>query len=194
VATVAMQVNQSRSGHGARGDLVRERKRQVEAGSSVHVDGVQSGVGALHGQRTVLRDEKNVRDVVALFLVQMSALLGQIHGLAAGDVFQIDDGIGHATLGAHDQALQVGGLAGIGIADLRIFGDGEVKVMRQRPSPFDGAGDGAAVRDLDDLIVLGEGGGCGRETEGQKKNSLKCPAHRFPPTPGGRRIPSPRHA
>jgi len=158
------------------------------------VDGVQSGVGALHGQRAILRDQENVWNVVALFLVEMTALLGQIHGLAAGNVLQIDDGIGDAAFGADDQALQVGGLAGIGIADLRIFGDREVKVVRQRAGPFDGAGDGATVGDLDDLVVLGEGGCRGRETEDQEKNSLKCPAHRFPPRPGSRRVLAPHHA
>ena len=66
--------------------------------------------------------------------------------------------------------------------------------MGQWAGPSDGAGDGAAVRDLDDLIVLGEGGGYGRETEGQKKSTLKCPAHRFLRMPGDRRVLAPHHA
>ncbi len=75
---------------------------------AVHVDGVQSGVGALHLLHNIFRDTKNVRNVVAMPLVQMTPLLQQIQGLSAGNV-QIDDGVGHAALGPHNQPFQVTG-------------------------------------------------------------------------------------
>src|SRR6202789_3609026 len=54
--------------------------------------------------------------------------------------------------------------------------------MRQRSGPFDGAGNGAAVGDLDDLVALGEGC-CGGEAccerEGQKERGLACPTHSY---------------
>ena len=56
--------------------LIGEREGQVEGGGAVHVDGVQGGVGALHLQRRVLGHEKNVRNVVAVLLVEVTPLLG----------------------------------------------------------------------------------------------------------------------
>ena len=72
VATVAAQVDQARRCHGARSDLILERKWQVEAGGSIHVDGVQGGVGALHLQVCVGGHEKNVRNIVAMPLIKMT--------------------------------------------------------------------------------------------------------------------------
>ena len=66
-----------------------------------------------------------MRDVAAVFLVEMTALFGQVHGFAAGDVLQVDDGVGDAALRSDDEALEVGGFLGLGVADLRIFGDGK---------------------------------------------------------------------
>ncbi len=130
VAAIAPQVHQSRRWHGSRGGPVGEREGQVESGGSVHVDGMQSRVGTHHRQRSVLRNQKNVRYVMATFLVEMTPLFRQIHRFAAGDVLQVNDRIGDAALGPDDQALQVRRLSGVRIADLRIFVDWEGKCAR----------------------------------------------------------------
>ena len=68
-------------------DLIGEGKRQVVAGGAIHVDGVQGSVGTLHLQLGVLRDQENVRDVAAVFLVEVTALLREIEGFAGGNIF-----------------------------------------------------------------------------------------------------------
>jgi len=56
-------------------------------------------------------------------------------------------------LAEDDQALEADVLLVIGIADLRIFGDGKIELVRQRAGPFHRAGDGSAAGDGDDLVV-----------------------------------------
>jgi len=132
------------------------------------VDGVQGGVGALHLQVFILRHEKNVRNVVAVLLVEVTALLGQVHSLSGGDVLEVDDGIGDAPFRTDDQAFEADVLLALGIADLRVFGDGEIQLARDWARPFDGAGDGATVGNGDDFIVALSGGqGCNHKGESQ---------------------------
>jgi hypothetical protein len=117
------------------------------------VDGVQGGIGTLHVERAVFRDQENVRNVAAVFLVEVAALFGQVHGFALGDVLEVDDGVGDAALRSDDEALQVGRLFGFGVTDLRVFGDGKVERVRNRPRPFHRAGNGTSVGDRDDFVV-----------------------------------------
>src|ERR1700689_5133048 len=105
-----------------------------------------------------------------MLLVEMAALFGQVHGFALGDVFEVNNGVGDAALRPEDEALQVSGFPGIGIADLRIFGDGKLEGVRNGPCPFNGAGNGAAVSDGDNFVVaLGEGRGGGEPTSQKEK-------------------------
>jgi hypothetical protein len=53
------------------------------------VNGVQCGVGALHAQYTVLGNEKNVRNVAAVLLVEMTALFRQFERFTPRDVLEI---------------------------------------------------------------------------------------------------------
>jgi hypothetical protein len=121
-------MNQSLGGHGERGDLVGKGKRQVECSCAVHVDGVQSGVGALHLLRNIFRDTKNVRNVVAMPLVQMTPLLN-----ADPWPFRWECSDRRWCWPRRPWAPQSA-----------VPGNGEVQVMRQRPGPFDGTGDDAA--------------------------------------------------
>src|SRR5437879_11197519 len=125
VAAVATQVNEPGRGPGTRDYTSRERKRKVESGRSIHVDGVQGRIGTHHAEGGVLWNQQNVRNVTALFLVEVAPLLRQFQRLTAGDVFQVDDGIGYTTLGTNDQPLQVCGLVGFRIADPQVLGDGK---------------------------------------------------------------------
>lgn len=152
--TVATKIYQAGSRHVARSDLVRERKGQIETSGAVHVDGVESGVGTLHLEIGILRDKKNVRDVTAMLLVEMTPLLGKFHGFPGGDVLKVDDGIGDAALGPDDQAFEADGLLATWIAYLRIFGNGKIKLARLWARPFYAAGDGATVGDGDDFVVV----------------------------------------
>src|SRR5579862_4784240 len=86
VASVTAEIHNSRCGHRTGCRFIGKRKRQIKAGRSVHVYGVQSRIRALHGQHLVLRNEQNVRNVTAMLLIQMSALGRQIESLAAGDI------------------------------------------------------------------------------------------------------------
>src|ERR1035441_4103908 len=81
VAAIATEMDQSGRRHGARSDLVGEWKGEVKDRCTIHVNGVQRGVGALHLERGILRDEENMWDVAAMFLIQVPPLLGQNHGL-----------------------------------------------------------------------------------------------------------------
>ena len=83
-------------------DLAGEGEWEIETGGAVHVDGMQGCVGALHLQRRALRYQKNVRNVVAMLLVEVTPLLGKLQCFASGNVFQINDGVGNAALGADD--------------------------------------------------------------------------------------------
>ena len=122
--------------------------------------------------------EKNVRDVVAMLLVEVTALLGEFQGLSGGDVLEIDDGVGHAALGSDDQAFEADGFLAIRIADLRIFGDGEIQLVRDWAGPLDGAGDGATVGDGDDFVAALSGGkGCNHKGEKQQKTTSNQTAH-----------------
>ena len=51
---------------------------------------------------------------------------------AGGDVLEINDGIGDAALGADDQAFEADGFLAFGIADLGIFGNREIQLVRDR--------------------------------------------------------------
>jgi hypothetical protein len=153
MATVAAQIDQSRCGHGARSGAVGEREGQIERSRAVHVDGVKGRVRTPHVQRAIFRDEKNMRNVAAVLLVEVTALFGQVHGFALADVLKVDDGVGHAALGSDDQALQIGRLFGLRVADLGVFGDGKLESVRNRPRPFHRTRNGAPVVDRDDFVV-----------------------------------------
>ena len=153
VAAVAAQVDQAGLLHGAGADLVGEGEWQIVAGGTIHVDGVQSGVGALHLEIALLGHEENVRNVAAVLLVEVTALLGQIDGFAGRDVLEINDGIGDAAFRADDQAFEADVLLAVGIANLGIFSHRKIELMRHWAGPFDGARDGAAVGYRDDFVV-----------------------------------------
>src|SRR5438046_9664423 len=74
MAAVATQVDESRSLHRATRDAAGERKRQVEGGRAVHVNGVQRGVGAHHVEGSVLGYEQNVRNITAVVMVELATL------------------------------------------------------------------------------------------------------------------------
>ena len=180
MAAVAAQVDQAGRRHSARSDLIGEREWQVKAGRAIHVDGVQSRIGALHLQSSILGHEKNVRNVAAMFLIEMTALLGQFERFSGGDVLEIDDRVGHAAVGSEDQAIEANRFLTLRIADLRILGDGKVELVWDWSRPFDGAGDGSAVVDGDDAVVaLGCGKGCKDNDKGesQQKTSSTQIAH-----------------
>jgi hypothetical protein len=129
-------------------------------------------------QLCILGHEKNVRDVATALLVEVTPLLGQVDSFSGRDVLEVDDGIGHAALGSNDQALEAGGLLSIGLADLRILGDGEIQFVRNRSGPFDGAGNGSAVGDGDDSIAALCGGESrGRKQERQEKRTSNSDPH-----------------
>jgi len=56
---------------------------------------VQGRIGTHHAEHCVLWNQQNVRGVTAMFLVKMAPLFRQFKRLPAGDVFQIDDRVGH---------------------------------------------------------------------------------------------------
>jgi hypothetical protein len=87
------------------------------------VNGVECGIGTLHLKSCIFGDEENVRNVVTTPLVQVPALLGRCPSLSAGDIFQVNHGVGYAALRTDDQPLEINGFLGIRIADLRILGD-----------------------------------------------------------------------
>jgi len=86
VAAIAAQVDQAGSRHGAGADFAGEGEWQVETGGAVHVDGVQSRIGALHLQIGVLGHQQNVGNVAAVALIEVALLLGELQRLAGGDV------------------------------------------------------------------------------------------------------------
>src|SRR5271167_4849746 len=104
---------------------MREREGQVEGCRAVHVDGVQRRVRAFHRESSILRDEQDVRNVVAPYLVQVAPLLRQVKGLATGNVLEVDDGVSYAALRADYQSIQVNRLFGFRIADLLVLGNRE---------------------------------------------------------------------
>jgi len=106
---------------------------------------VKRGVGTEHGQIGANRYQQDVRNVVASPLVQVSPLLGQVNGLAARDIHEIDHGIGDAAVRSDNEAVEIGGLVGGWIADRGIPGNGELDTMRYASQPFDGAGNGSAI-------------------------------------------------
>jgi len=81
----------------------------------------------------------NVGNVVAALLVKVTPLVRQVNSFSAGNILQVNDGVRDAALRSEDQALQVSGLFGVGIANLRIFGDGKVKGARSCSGPFHSA-------------------------------------------------------
>ncbi len=127
-----------------------------------------------------MRDQQDVRDVAAVLLVEVTALLGQIHGFAGGDVLEIDDGVGHSALRADDEAFEVDGFFGVGIADLRILGDGKLERVGNRARPFDGAGNGAAVGDGDHFVVGLREGRRGGEEKREETNPRSQSMHTRP--------------
>src|ERR1700684_3890712 len=97
-------------------------------------------------------------------LVEVTTLLGQVHGFAGVDVLEVNDGVGYAALGADDEPVEADGFASVRGADLGIFGDGEIQLVGRRPGPFDGSGDGSTIGDGDDFIVALRGGeACGHK-------------------------------
>ena len=47
---------------------------------------------------------------MAALLIEVASLLGKVHSFAAGDVLEIDDGVGDAALRPDDQPLKISGL------------------------------------------------------------------------------------
>ena len=167
VATVASQVNQSGSRHGACNGPVRERKGQVKRGGTIHVDGVQGRIGTHHSEGGAFRNQENVRNVMAMSLVEMSPLFGQIHGFSGRDILKVDDGIRKAALRPDDQPLEIDGLFGVRIADLRIFSDGKIERVRNGSRPFYGPGNRPTVADgFDPVAALREA----RASRGHKES------------------------
>ena len=132
VPAIAMQVDQAGRRHGARGGLVDEGKRQVERGGPFHVDGVESCIRTPHLEDGILRNEQDVRNVVAMDLIEMPPLRGQVECFSARYTLEIDDGVGHSTLRTDDQALEVNCLPGLRVADLRVFVYREFCLVRDR--------------------------------------------------------------
>ena len=105
-----------------------------------------------------------------MVLIEVPSLLRQVHRLSGGDVLQVDDGVGYAALGTDDQALEADAFLALRIADLRVFGDGKIQLMRDRSRPFNGAGDGATVGDRDHSVAaLSTGKSCKRGEAHQQK-------------------------
>ena len=178
MAAVATQVDDSRSLHGATRDAAGERKRQVEGGRAVHVNGVQRGVGAHHVEGSVLGHEQNVRNITAVLLVEMATLFRQVHRLTFGDVLQIHHGICDTTLGADNQPLEIRSFPGCRVTDLLVLGNRKLQSTRDGARPFHRSGDGGSILDRDDLIVaLSEPQ---RSYENEKKYSNEKPAHTRP--------------
>ena len=153
MSAVTAQIHQARGLHAARNRALRKRKWQVKSSRSIHVNGVECGVGTEHLERSVLRNQKDMRDVAAELLVEVAALLGKVHGFATGNVLQIDNGIGHSTLSPYDQPLQVGRLFRFWIANLQILGDREINRPWNRTRPFDRSGNRSAIGDTNDFII-----------------------------------------
>src|SRR5579859_1674315 len=145
MAAVAAKVYEAGGCKRTRRGAVGKGEGQIEGGRTVHVNGVQGGIGADHAEVALLRDQENVRYVAAVLLVEVAALLGQVHSLAARNVFEINDGVGHAALRTDDQTVEIRCLLRIGIADRRVFGDGEIEGAGNWTRPFYGAGDRASV-------------------------------------------------
>ncbi len=189
VAAVAAKVNEAARGHGTRGYAVREGEWQVERGRALHVDGVQGRVGTHHAEGGVLWHQQNVRDVAALFLVEVAPLFRQLQSFAAGDVFQVDDRVSYAALRPNDEALQVSSLSRVGIADFRVLGNGEGQSVGHRPGPLHGAGNRAPVSDCNDFVVaLRERHSAGGKEECKEQRTWNNSAHTRPlDAPGFRR-------
>jgi len=64
-------------------------------------------------------------------LLQAPALLGRFQSLSAGNIFQVNNGVGYAAVRTDDQPLQINRFPGIRIADLRILGGREVQNVRR---------------------------------------------------------------
>src|SRR5437660_1574469 len=105
MAAIATKMNQAGVAHDSRTHLILEREWQVEAGRALHVDGVQRSVRTLHAQGGILRNEQNVGDIVATPLVEMAPLFRQVNRLAAGNVLEVDHGVGYTALRSDDQAV-----------------------------------------------------------------------------------------
>lgn len=88
-----------------------------------------------------------------MFLVEVVPLFRQLRSLPAGDVFQVDDGVGHAAVRPNDEPLEILSLSRVRIADLGVLGDREGQRTRSRPGPSDGIGNGAAVGNRNDFVV-----------------------------------------
>ena len=111
------------------------------------MDRVKHRVRTCYLQRATYRYQQHVWLIAAVFLVEKAAWLGKIHGLAAGNIFQEDNGVSDSTLRTDDQAFHVTGFLGIGIADLGVLADCECCRVRYRPGPLDRTIDGSAIRD-----------------------------------------------
>jgi hypothetical protein len=83
----------------------------------------------------------------------MPALLRSLQSFAAGNVFQVHNGIGYAALRTDDQPLQINRFPGIGIADLGILGDRKVQNVGRWACPFHAAGNSSAICDGDNFVI-----------------------------------------
>ena len=151
-----------------RDDLVGKRKDQVVARRAVHVNRVQSRVGALHVQSSPGGDEQNVRLVSAVFLIEKAPCRRETKLFTGGYLLDVHDGVSDTALRPDDQSLQVAGLFRVRIANLRVFGDGVASEMGLWASPFSGPTDGAALGHRDDVILLSKH--LGRADQDEKEN------------------------
>jgi len=114
---------------------------------------------------------------VAVPLVEMAALVGRAQGLSGREVLEINDGVGDAAVRANDQTLKIGGLLGVGIADLRVFRDRKFDQARNSSRPLYSAGYGASVTDSDDLIGLSKSKGKQRHAGKDQQHTEKDKTH-----------------
>jgi hypothetical protein len=104
-----------------------------------------------------------VRFVAAIPLIKELPLWRNIHGFAAGDIFEVHDRVGDSALRPDNYAFQIANLVRLGITNLGVFGDGESRNMRLGAFPLNSTVYSATVGDSDRLITLPENAGCGRE-------------------------------
>ena len=131
-APIAFEVDQSRSGHGARNDLIGKRKRQVVA------------CGAHPCERCAeLRQNSSFAERCSGAPAECAARsgnaagpgngqFGYVHCLATGNIFQEHDDICHAALRANAKSFQVANSGFLRIADAIVFINGKGRRTRHR--------------------------------------------------------------
>jgi hypothetical protein len=106
-----------------------KRKRQVEGGGPVHVNGVQ-----VASELCISVRHSGAREECAGCSGNAGrddAAAPASRWLSGRDVLEIDDSVGHAAVGSNDQAIEANRFLAVGLADLRILGDGEIQLARE---------------------------------------------------------------